>query len=120
MSATQSGTKKSLSWADITLAILAGITPPWALAPIVYAWYFEAIGWPAFSITHPGPLNGAPLGDQLCWGNVAMLVALPTVSLLVAARTRRRKLVYLAVALTIIQVLFGLLNFVPLLALLGT
>jgi hypothetical protein len=65
---------KQLSPSEIVLAILAGITLPLALAPWIYYWYFEAIGWPVFSMTHPGPLDGAPLGDRICWGNVAMLI----------------------------------------------
>lgn len=109
---------RHLSWTDIALAALAGITLPLALAPWIYYGYFQALGWPVFSITHDGPLFALPLGDQICWGNVVMLTVLPIISLVLAARSKHRKLVYLAVAMTLIQFTLGLLNFVPLLFLL--
>jgi len=98
---------------------VAGITLPIVLAPSIYVVYFYFQGWPHTYITHTGPLRYTPYGDLVCFGNFFLLFALPIITLflgktILRADQKKSRYADLLFALPFGQVLFGLLNLIPL------
>ena len=113
------------NWAtssEFWLAIITGLTLSIGLAPAVYLIYFLNVDWTSYSNTHPGPLAMTSFGYQLCLINTTSLFAFPIITFFLARNYRKMKqnnFPRLWFVLPFVQFIWGLINMVFLVALLG-
>lgn len=102
---------------EFLLAVMVGVTLAVGMTPVGYVVYFHLLGWPHPYVTHTGPLWGTDYGDHLLQINQALLCLFPVLTLPLAIGTvkfRPTLLAYGGLALPGMQIVWGLLNYLPL------